>query len=112
MFFTGVMPVAWSDAFSSLDSVKDVSHLPRLQDTLGFKQQEIVELLQYKFPNLSSTERFEHLEKIKAKCNGHRRSPSRKEGHFNPQGVWFYLDQLKGTHDFGEDMIPRISQHR
>ena len=31
MFFTGVMPVAWSDAFSSLNTVEDLTHTDAFQ---------------------------------------------------------------------------------
>lgn len=38
------MPVAWSDAFSSLNTVEDVNHTA-FEDTMGFKSSEIEKLL-------------------------------------------------------------------
>eukprot|EP01039_Chlorochromonas_danica_P006636 gene6636-7329_t len=74
MFFTGVMPVAWSDAFSSLNTVEDLTHTNAFQNTLGFKSSEIEELLVLLFPGMDPEERGMHLESIRNKCNGYRRS--------------------------------------
>lgn len=103
MFFTGVMPVAWLDAFSSLNTVKDLTHTKAFENTLGFKSSEIVELMKKVFPDMTSEDRDSHLKSIKMKCNGYRRTPMQVEGLYNPQGVWHYLDKLQ---DRGEQMVP------
>jgi hypothetical protein len=41
MFFTGVLPVAWSDAFSSLNTFEDLTHSAAFEETLGFKSGDI-----------------------------------------------------------------------
>lgn len=108
MFFTGVMPVAWSDAFSSLNTVQDLTHTHRFHDALGFKNKDILELLELRFPHMTSEERVKHLESIKSKSNEYRRSSAQAEGLYNPQGVWYYLEQLE---DKGSQMIPRMDPH-
>lgn len=105
MFFTGVMPVAWSDAFSSLNTVEDLTHTDAFQDALGFKSSDIEELLARRFPAMGPEERAKHLASIRCKCNGYRRSSSQVEGLYNSQGVWFYLKQLQ---DKGNRMVPRM----
>lgn len=105
MFFTGVMPVAWSDAFSSLNTVKDLTHTKMFEDTLGFKGSDITVLMKQLFPDMATEDRDKHLECIKAKCNGYRRSSAQVEGLYNPQGVWYYMEQLQ---DRGAQMIPRM----
>lgn len=105
MFFTGVMPVAWSDAFSSLNTVKDLTHTKAFEDTLGFKTSDISKLMGQLFPKMTVEESRKHLESIKAKCNGYRRSSTQVEGLYNPQGVWYYMEQLR---DKGDQMVPRM----
>lgn len=105
MFFTGVMPVAWADAFSSLNTVEDLTHTNAFQDTLGFKSSDIEELLLLLFSELTPEVRRGHLESMRSKCNGYRRSSSQVEGMYNPQGVWYYLKQLR---DKGDQMVPRM----
>jgi hypothetical protein len=102
MFFTGVLPVAWSDATSSLNTVMDLTHDPTFQETLGFKSSDIDELLALQFP---AEERAKHLAAIQRTCNGYRRLSSQVDALYNPQGVWFYLDQLESN---GDQMVPRI----
>lgn len=95
MFFTGVMPVAWSDAFSSLNTVDDLTNDPAFYDALGFKTSDIEELLVLLFPAMDPEERAKHLALIRSKCNGYRRSSSQVEGLYNTQGVWYYLKELQ-----------------
>lgn len=105
VFFTGVMPMAWSDAFSSLNTVKDLTHTKAFQEALGFTSSDIEELLARRFPAMDPEQRAKHLASIRSKCNGYRRSSSQVEGLYNSQGVWFYLDQLE---DMGDQMVPRL----
>lgn len=103
MFFTGVLPVAWST--DSLNTVKNLADDPAFHQTLGFKSSDIEELLALRFPAMDPNERAKHLAAIHCTCNGYRRSSSQVEALYNPQGVWFYLDQLE---DMGDRMVPRI----
>ena len=105
IFFTGLMPVAWSDAFSSLNTVLDLSHIKAFENALGFKSSDIEKLLELLFPDIGKEERDKHMESIRNKCNGYRRSSSQVESLYNPQGVWFYLKQLQ---DKGNRMVPRM----
>jgi hypothetical protein len=57
---------------------------------------------------MTSEERAKHLESIKSKSNEYRRSSAQAEGLYNPQGVWYYLEQLE---DKGSQMIPRMDPH-
>jgi hypothetical protein len=105
MFFTGVLPVAWSDAYSSLNTVMDLTHDPAFHEALGFKSSDIDELLALRFPAMDPEERAKHLAAIHRTCNGYRRSSSQVDALYNPQGVWFYLGQLESH---GDQMVPRI----
>lgn len=105
MFFTGVMPVAWSDVFSSLNTVFDLTHIHPFHDALGFKSSDIAELLTQRFPEITSEERDIHLESIKSTSNEYRRSSAQSDGLYNPQGVWYYLTQLEAM---GSQMVPRL----
>lgn len=105
MFFTGLMPVAWSDAFSSLNIVKDVTHHFNFSGALGFTSADIQELLAHRFPNMNDADRGHHLNMIQLTCNGYRRSSHQEEAMYNPQGVWYYLDELK---DKGENMVASL----
>ena len=106
IFFSGVLPVRWSDGFSSsLDIVYDLTHTNAFQDTFGFKNSDIEELLTIMFPHLSAKDKKQHLKQIQEKSNGHKRFPDQKNVMYNPQGVWFYLKQLQ---DKGELMQPSM----
>lgn len=105
MFFTGVLPVAWSDAFSSLNIVADLTHSYAFMGTLGLTDSEVTELLKQRYPHLSPEDRAEHLKNVKATCNAHRRSPAQVEGLLNTQGVWHYMRELD---DKGEEVVPEM----
>eukprot|EP01032_Pedospumella_encystans_P012282 gene12282-14220_t len=64
MFFTGVMPVTWSDAFSSLNTVEDLTHTNAFQYALGFTTSDIRELLIQLFPQMAPDDRDTHVESI------------------------------------------------
>lgn len=98
-FYTGVMPVAWSDAFSSLNIVEDLTHTVAFNDTLGFKTTDVEELLSTLYPTMTPAMQAKHLEAIRNKCNGYRRSSAQTHGMYNPQGVWFCLKQLRDQGD-------------
>jgi hypothetical protein len=89
MFFTGVMPVPWSDAFSFFNTVMDLTQSDIFRDTLGFKSSDIAELLELRFPEMISEECVTRLESIKSKCNEYCRSSA--QALYNPQGVWYNL---------------------
>lgn len=103
MFFTGIMPVTWSDAFSSLNTVEDLTNDDAFQDTLGFKSSDIAELLALLFPGMDPDERGMHLASIRNTCNVYRLSSAQEEGLYNAQGVWYYMKQLR---DKGADGAP------
>lgn len=105
MFFTGVMQVAWSDASSSLNTVKDLTGTNAFRDTLGFKSSDIAELLALLFPGMGPEARAKHLESTKCTSNEYRHSSAQVEGLYSPQGVWHYMKQLK---DMGDQMVPRM----
>eukprot|EP01033_Poteriospumella_lacustris_P016296 gene16296-11652_t len=104
-FFTGVLPVAWPTGCSSIKRVMDLTDDPAFQKTLGFKSSDIDELLALRFPAMDPNERAKHLAAIHRTCNGYRRSSSQVEALYNPQGVWFYLDQRQ---NHGDQMVPHI----
>lgn len=71
MFFTGIMPVAWSDAFSSLNIVVDLTHSYAFMDALGLTGSDVTNLLTERYPQLSprgtgraSEERTSHLQQL------------------------------------------------
>lgn len=47
---TGVMPVTWSCAFSSLNTAEDLAHDPDYHNALVFESSDIEELLALRFP--------------------------------------------------------------
>lgn len=105
MFFTGIMPVTWSDDFSSLNTVQDLTHTNAFRDALGFKSSDIAELLALRFPGMDPEERGMHLASIRNTCNVYRLSSSQEEGLYNAQGVWYYMKQLRNK---GDQMVPRM----
>lgn len=105
MFFTGVMPVAWSDAFSSLNTVEDLTQTKAFQYALGFTTSDIRELMMQLFPEMAPKDCDTHLESIKCTCISYRRSSTQAHNLYNPQGVWYYLKQLQ---DKGNQMVPRM----
>eukprot|EP01033_Poteriospumella_lacustris_P012747 gene12747-9114_t len=107
-FFTGVLPVAWPTGCSSIKRVMDLTDDPAFQQTLGFKSSDIDEVLALRFPAMDPDERANHLAAIHRTCNGYRRSSSQVNALYNPQGVWFYLNQLESH---GDQMVPRIDSN-
>jgi hypothetical protein len=104
MFLTGVLPVAWSDGFSSFNIMEDLTHTNAFQHTLGLKIGDIAEILAQRFAGMPHDVQGQHLEAIKNTSSGFRRSPYQAEALYSPQGVWNYLEQL---HHKGDQMVPR-----
>ncbi len=101
LFVTGVAPVVMSDLSSGMNILTDVYQEPALNALCGFKEQEIVDLLERIRAAAEREGRRprwdvgEARETIRAWYNGYRFSPSSEEQVYNPTMALYFLNHLQ-----------------
>jgi len=95
MFFTGITPMAFCDAFSGLNMVEDISSRLIFSSTFGLTENDLkIALSKLTF---SQEEQSKHLITLRSHLNGYRFNSCQENGVYNPQACFYYLKHLVGT---------------
>jgi hypothetical protein len=95
MFFTGITPMAYADAFSGLNMVKDITDHPDFYSLLGFTDKDVQDALCQTGINGSDSQ--QHLTKMRIHFNGYRFNANQIDGIYNPQACLYYLNAIAKT---------------
>jgi hypothetical protein len=94
MFFTGVTPMAFSDALSSFNIVEDVTFKKYTETLFGFTEEEVIAALAHA---CSQSEVDGHFKTMKEQFDGFRFNSKQQQAVFNPQMCLYYLKALQTT---------------
>jgi len=97
IFATGVAPVAFADALSSLNIIDDGSFY--FSDIFGLTQSDVCRALrkcyEMKFPGLNKESEIDaDLKTLTFAYNGFRFTDDQSEGLYNPQACFYYLRSI------------------
>ena len=97
LFVTGVSPVVMSDLSSGMNILTDVYQRPELNGLCGFKDDEVLSLLErIHAQDRSPTWTVKETQAtIRDWYNGYRFSPGSRDKVFNPTMVLYFLDYLQ-----------------
>lgn len=92
---SGITPMAFCDALSSLNMAEDISSSPEFAYTFGMLEDNIKTALSKLA--LTTEEQYEYLIKIRQHFNGYRFHPRQQDAVYNPQACFHYLMRLIQT---------------
>jgi hypothetical protein len=95
MFFTGITPMAFADAFSGLNMVKDITDHPDFYLLLGFTDKDVQHALCQ--TGINGSDLQQHPTKMRIHFNGYRFNANQVDGIYNAQACLYYLCAIAKT---------------
>lgn len=107
VFITGVSPMVINDMTSGFNIAKYVSLYPELNDLCGFREEEIVTMMQQMeaMGSITTTQSTESLDMMRTFYNGYSFTYDHKPIMYNPTLTFYFLDHLQRRGEYPENVL-------